>query len=201
MKKLFMILVAIFASVISENLSRVAAGEGDIPLSVLAGGYASTVQGSIAVCSDPTTFLEESCTTAGALVIRSTRLSVGKIAIDSQGNVCAEYSLVNSNLPLGASPPRVFPAINIAAETLNYDPASGTGDWPFTSYTGGKCNGATFDSTGATVRGTGTVHFIASGNGKRIDGIFTADTDTVGGIGDFSLSTVNLKQSDNSRRD
>jgi hypothetical protein len=200
MKKLFMILVAIFASVISENLSRVAAGEGEIPLSVLAGGYASTVQGSIAVCLDPTTSLEESCTTAGALVIRSTSLAVGKITIDNQGILCAEYSQVISNLPVGASPPRVR-AVNIDAKTLNYDPASGTGDWPYTSYSGGKCNGATFDSMGATLRGTGTVHFVASGNGKRIDGIFTADTDAVGGIGDFSLSTLNLKQSDNSRRD
>jgi hypothetical protein len=200
MKKLFMILVAIFASVISENLSRVAAGEGEIPLSTLAGGYASTVQGSIAVCLDPTTLLEESCTTAGALVIPSTALSVGKLTIDHQGNLCATYTQVRSNLPVDASPPRVF-AVNVAANTLNYDPASGTGDWPFTTYTGGKCNGATFDSMGATVRTTGTVHFVASGNGKRIDGIFTASTDAVGGIGDFSLSTLNLKQSDNSRQD
>jgi hypothetical protein len=194
MKKLFMILVAIFASVMSENLSRVAADdEGQIPLSKLAGGYASTVQGSVAVCLDPNNFLEESCTTAGALVIPSTSSSIGKVTIDHQGNLCAEYSQVVSNLPVDATPPRLR-AINVAAKTLNYDPASGTGDWPFTAYTGGTCNGATFDSTGATVRGTGIVHFVASGNGKRIDGIFTADTDAVGGIGDFSLSTSNLKQ-------
>jgi hypothetical protein len=84
--------------------------------------------------------------------------------------------------------------LNVAAKTLNYDPASGTGDWPFTVYTGGKCNGATFDSAGATVNSRGTVHFVASGNGKRIDGIFPSFTDDVGGIGDVSVSSINLKQ-------
>ncbi len=160
---------------------------------MLAGGYASIVPGSFAICLNPATFLEESCTTAGALVIPLTSMNVGKVIMDSNGNACGTYSEVNSNLPVDASPPQVV-ALNVAAKLLNYDPASGTGDESFTSYTGGKCNGAAFDSVGATVIGTGTDHFTASGNGKRIDGIFTSLTDAVGGIGDFSFSFFNLKQ-------
>jgi len=78
---------------------------------------------------------------------------------------------------------------------IPYDPASGTGDQSFTLYTGGKCNGATFDSTGATATSTGTDHFVASDNGKRLDGIFTSTTDAIGGIGDFSQTFVALQQS------
>jgi hypothetical protein len=193
MKKLFVISGAIFALIMSENLSRVAADEGQIPLSKLAGGYASTVQGPFAICLDPKTFLEESCTTAGALVIPFTGSDVGRVTFDKKGNACGTYGQVLSNLPVDASPPQVS-TLNVTGKLLNYDPVSGTGDQSFTTYTGGQCNGATFDNTGATVNNTGTDHFVASGNGKRIDGIFTSVTDAVGGVGDFSVSIVDFKQ-------
>jgi hypothetical protein len=198
MKKLLVILGAICALGMSANLSRVAADEGNqnqgnIPLSALAGGYASIVQGAIAFCLNSTTHLEESCTTGGALVIPFTAQGAGKITFDKNGNFCVAYIQVQSNLPVDASPPLVFP-FNVAGKTIDYDPASGTGDLPFTGYSGGKCNGATFDGTGATVIDTGTVHFVASGNGKRMDGIFTSATDAMSGIGDFSASIFNLRQ-------
>jgi hypothetical protein len=194
MKTFLIILVAIFVVVMSENLSRVAAGEGGIPLSALAGGYASTVQGSFAICLNPTTHLEESCTTAGTLVIPLSFLAAGGSTLDGKGNVCNPSTQVVSNFPVDASPPQVSASGVATGKLLNYDPASGTGDESFTVYNGGKCNGATFDSTGATVVSTGTDHFVASGNGKRIEGVFTSLTDPVGGIGDFSLSYVRLKQ-------
>jgi hypothetical protein len=53
---------------------------------------------------------------AGMLVIPSTSSSVGKVTIDHQGNLCAEYSQVISNLPVDATPPRVR-ATNVAAKT------------------------------------------------------------------------------------
>jgi hypothetical protein len=163
----------------SENSSRVAADEGGIPLSQLAGGYASTVSATQANCLNPVSFLKESCTTGGALVVTVTGLAVGELTLDQKGNLCATYTEVVSNLPLDASPPQVAP-FHVASKTLNYDPARGTGDWPYTAYSGGKCSGATFDSAGATVINTGNVRFIPSGKGKRLDGVFTSSTDPVG---------------------
>ncbi len=68
-----------------------------------------------------------------------------------------------------------------------------------TTYSGGRCNGATFDSGGATEIATATAHFAASNGGKRIDLIITSlvgfVTDTTGNVfGDFSLSGTLLKQ-------
>ena len=75
-----------------------------------------------------------------------------------------------------------------------YDPATGVGDAPGKNYTGGTCKGAIFDSTGATLTGSFTIHFVVSDNGKRIDDFATAVQDTAGGVGDFSLSFVNIKR-------
>jgi len=121
MKTFLIILVAIFAVAMSENLSTVAAGEGGIPLSALAGGYASTAQGSFAICLNPTTHIEESCTTAGTRVIPLSFVAAGSSTSDSNGNFCNTFSQVISDLPVDASPPLV--AANVAAgKLLNYDP-------------------------------------------------------------------------------
>ncbi len=122
-----------------------------------------------------------------------TTVNVGQATADGSGNSCGTYSGVESSRPLGTTPPQVS-TLNVVGKVLNYDPTSGTGDQSFTSYSGGNCNGATFDSTDATVVSSGTDHFVASGSGKRIDGIFTSLTDPVGGLGDFSISFINLKQ-------
>jgi len=194
MKKLCLILIASFALVTVLELNKVYAEDGGgIPLSTLAGRYESTVPATEALCLDPMSFMEESCATAGKLVITFSALAQGSATFDQKGNACATFTEVISNLPLDASPPQVS-VVHIAATMVNYDPASGTGDEPFTGYSGGKCKGAVFDSTGATVLNTGNLHIVASGGGKRIDGVFTSLTDAVGGVGDFSASAVDLKQ-------
>jgi hypothetical protein len=163
MKKLCLILIASFALVTVLELNKVYAEEGGgIPLSQLAGGFASTVQGSLSICLNPMSVVEKPCATGGAVVVTFTALSVGKLTLDKKGNVCDTETRVLSNLPLDASPP-LGTAFNIAAKTVNYDPANGVGDWPFTGYSGGKCNGALFDSTGATVVATGNAHIVAFG--------------------------------------
>lgn len=50
--------------------------------------------------------------------------------------------------------------IHTAGKVTDYDPTTGTGDRTFTDYTGGTCNGANFDNTGATVTSTGTFHLL-----------------------------------------
>jgi hypothetical protein len=77
-----------------------------------------------------------------------------------------------------------------------YDPATGSGDGTFTSYLSGKCVGATFmGSTNVTnVNSTGTYHFVASDDGKRVDTITTSATDPIGGVGDFFFVGTGLRQ-------
>jgi hypothetical protein len=82
----------------------------------------------------------------------------------------------------------------VADQITNFDPTKGIVDGSFTTYSGGKCNGASFDDSGATVMSTGAGQGVLSNKGAREDGVFTSLTDPVGGIGAFSLSYVRQKQ-------
>ena len=95
-----------------------------------------------------------------------------------------------------AVPPFVGVAQVTVGKVTNYDPATGSGDVSVTNYTGGKCRGSKFDSTGATVVNTATAHFVASDNGERVDAVTTSITDSLGDIGAFNLASVALKQKD-----
>ena len=88
--------------------------------------------------------------------------------------------------PVDITPPLVTNNQHNAVKILDYDPQTGVGDASFIGYTDGHCNGANFDSTGATEINHGTVHISASENGNRVDDIVTALQDPVGGIGDFA---------------
>lgn len=101
---------------------------------------------------------------------------------------------VDSNLPVDASPPLVTPNEDSAGKLLNYDSTTGTGDISFITYTGGTCHGATFDSTDATELSSGTIHFVVTNNGNRIDFLATKLTNSTSSIGDFSLSGTDLRQ-------
>jgi hypothetical protein len=197
MKKLFTVLflVLVFALVflLSQAPIKVAAveEEGAIPASALRGNYADALHGSFALCLN-SSFVEVSCTSTGATVFPQSIVTAGHVAIGKSG-ACETGTEIISDLPVDISPPAVIPFQNVA-KPIDYDPKTGTGDSSETTYTGGKCNGAQFDSTGATVISTGTVHFVASDNGKRIEGVVTALTDPTSGIADFSLSFVQLRQ-------
>jgi|SRR5262249_9999824 len=200
MKKVFAVLLVSLALVLfNEHTGQVAAQDaqdeaGVIPSSKLRGNYSDTLKGSFAVCLSPTSpFPEESCSTKGALVIPLSIVTAGHVALDKEGNSCETGTQIVSGLPVDISPPQVTPFHNVE-KRLNYDPTTGTGDASFTTYVGGTCHGAKFDSTGATVLNTGTIDFVASDDGKSIKGVITSLTDPVGGIGDFSLSNLLLRQ-------
>jgi hypothetical protein len=55
-----------------------------------------------------------------------------------------KYTAVGSDLPPDASPPIVV-VVHEAFTVTGYDPTTETGDIASKAYTGGKCNGATFD--------------------------------------------------------
>ncbi len=177
-----------------------AAANGGIPLAALAGNYSNTTQGSYSLCLDPKTFAGVDCATfSGPLVLPQTYLTVGEATRDKNGNSCSAHIDVNTSLPVDNTPPFVQGGHPTVGKIIDYDPTTGTGDMGLTTYSGGKCNGATFDGGGATESATATAHFAASSGGKRIDLIITSligfVTDTTGNVfGDFSLSGTLLKQ-------
>jgi hypothetical protein len=180
-----------FATVSSRK--AIADGEDGIPPPV--GNFSSTLQGSIAACADPSPpFAPESCNTSGVLVVPLTFVANGAETFDNEGNSCGTFSEVDSNLPVDATPPLVTQNEHVSGKTLNYDSTTGTGDGSFTVYTGGTCNGAIFDSTGATELASGTDHFVVTDGGKRFDFIFTKLTNPANSAGDFSVSGTDLKQ-------
>jgi hypothetical protein len=196
MKKLLVVMTASFVLVISQGLREAAAGDEGIPLKALAGKYADTAHGYFALCLDSASFpaaVEISCAAATAVVFPQTVVDVGNETDDQHGTSCETYTDTTSDLPPDLSPPSVA-VFHTVATTTSYDPATGSGDGSFISYIGGKCVGASFNSSGMTVNATGTLHFVVGNDGKRVDFLATSLTDPIGGVGDFSYSGTNVRQ-------
>jgi len=125
-------------------------------------------------------------------------LQVGENTRDENGNACATFTVVRTTLPVDNKLPKVG-VIRAVATVASYDPATGTGDQNVITYSGGTCNGASFDSMGAPPTGTNSAHFAVSNDGRRIDLVLTSNVSYVTGItgnsiGAFSLSAIQLKQ-------
>jgi hypothetical protein len=84
-------------------------------------------------------------------------------------------------------PPIVTANLHTAWKALDYDPLTGTGDNSFTTYNGGACSGAVFNSAGATEVASGYDHFVVTENGSRFDGIATLITNPTNSIAGFFL--------------
>lgn len=200
MKKLSMILligIAGFALLAIQGSRGAVADDHGISLEELAGNYAVTLQGSITICFDMTPKPVD-CKAVGAMAKPFTLLQVGENTRDANGNACATFTVVRTTLPVDNTPP-VVRVIRAVATVASYDPATGTGDQNVTTYSGGTCNGASFDSMGATATGTNRAHFAASNDGRRIDLVLTENvmyvTGTTGNsIGAFFLSAIQLRQ-------
>jgi hypothetical protein len=143
MKSRYAVLLVISAAIAVVLSQRAMAGkggdsrgQGGIPLR--AGQYSATIQGSVAICLNPSTFAQESCSTSGALAAPLSDLENGEFTEDGSGNSCAAFTEVDANLPVNASPPTVT-NVNTVAKVLDYDSTTGTGDSSFTSYSGGAC--------------------------------------------------------------
>lgn len=169
-------------------------GDGGIPLSKLAGKYSVTFQGGgfFTLCFKPDFSANESCSTPGAVPISISGATVGQSTQDRDGDSCVKLKGAFAT-PGQPTPPSVAVFFTVVKVT-NYDPETGSGDSSFTNYTGGKCIGSRFDSTGATLGQTGTNHFVASDDGKRFDFTNTTFTDALGDIGGFNISGTYLKQ-------
>ena len=195
MKKLFAVLFVGLVFVVCHpfvipHLSEVSAdGGGGIPLP--SGQFSIIAQGSLAICLDPSSLAEEPCSASGALVVPISILNNGAGALDTAGNACFTFTEIDADLPVNASPPTVS-VYRVAGKLTNYDSTTGTGDGSFATYSGGQCNGTSFNSSGATQVNGGTDHFVVSENGKRVDFVITSLTNPA--VGDFSFSGTELRQ-------
>jgi len=160
----------------AANAQAMAGGSG---LALPVGNFSLTAQGTEASCSGT------SCVTLGII-------EAGAEVRDGMGNACGTHAAVVNTVPPGASPPTVVPSVTAVLKVIHYDSASGTGDESLNEYSGGTCNGANFNNTGATQLVSGTLHFVISNGGNRIDSVVTALN--IAGLGGFSLSFTELQQ-------
>jgi hypothetical protein len=191
-----LVMLAAFAAVLSQKAIAGIGEQGGFPLPLPAGPFSFVVQGSFAVCLNSVTFAEESCSTSGVLVFPLTALQVGVLTEDgAAGDKCETSTEVLSNLPVGASPNPSVSANNHSADKItSFDPATGIGTGSFISYTGGTCNGAIFDSTGATETGNGTFTEVVTENGNKANVLITSLTNSTGSIGGVSLAGTEQRQ-------
>jgi hypothetical protein len=184
-----LVMLAASGAVVSQK--AIAGNAVTIPLPT--GHFSITIQGSYAVCLNPKTDAQESCSTKGASPFPLTFTTAGEEIRGATG-ACATGWAVFSAFPPSALPPDVYSTAHLAEKLTDYDTSTGTGNVSYTGYNGGKCVGATFDSTGAKVTFTGTYHFVVSQKGDRIDAVATGLTDAIGSIGTFSYTEVLLRQ-------
>jgi hypothetical protein len=184
------IMIAIAA--IASRPARAGNGSEGIPLPV--GQFSVSLKGSLAICLDPSTFAEESCSTTGVLVFPLSVLSKGSFVEDAAGNTCSTQTEIDSALPLNSLPPTVRANEHVVNTLLDYDPDTGTGNSSFVIYIGGSCSGTSFNSAGAHQFSSGTVNFVVSDNGNRLDDSITTLINPTSSIGNFSLSVTHLRQ-------
>jgi hypothetical protein len=196
MKARYVVLLFVLAGfAIAAGQTAVAAkgGAGLEGIPLPSGQFSLTTQGTEALCFIPGTETLEACSASGVLVVPITLLDNGAGSIDSAGNSCFQYTEVDTVLPVNAIPPLVQHLQSVAKVT-SYDSTTGTGDSSITVYSGGQCNGATFDSTGATELASGTEHFAVTAGSSRIDSITTSATSPASAIASFSISETFLKE-------
>jgi hypothetical protein len=159
-------LVFCSALILGCGVGSQALAGGSRGIALPSGHFSFTAQGTEANCG-------------GGSCITLNIIETGNMVRDSAGNACGSHAAVVTTIPATAGSPIVVSSVITVLELLNYDSKTGTGDSSLSEYSGGSCNGATFNGTGATQVVSGSLHFTVSngenGNGgDRIDSILTA---------------------------
>ena len=135
------------------------------------GQYSIARHGSFAVCLNPTTFADESCSKSGVFVYPLTDIAVGSITYES-GSGCGTDTEIFSALPPNATPSTPGPE-TVVVKVTHYSSTTGIGTASYTGYSGGSCDGASFDSSGATEIASGTQQFVVTEGGKQVEITYT----------------------------
>ena len=126
-----------------------------------------------------------------------TDIAVGSITYAS-GSGCGTDTEIFSALPPSALPSTTNPE-TVVVKVTNYSSTTGIGTASYTGYSGGSCNGASFDSSGATEIASGTLQFVVTEGGKQVEITFTQLTNPISSLGSVSLFDTDLKQTPHSR--
>jgi hypothetical protein len=135
----------------------------------MAGGPPYLPTGKFAITAEGT---EASCSGNNCVALKI--IEVGNVIRDGVGNACGTHAAVVTTVPPGAAPPTVVPSVTMVLKVTNYDPNTGVGDESLAEYSGGSCVGAHFNSNGATQETSGTLHFVVSDEGNRINSMITS---------------------------
>lgn len=195
MRKVTVALTGGLASVVIM-LALHSKASAELSLAALQSSYSETGQGSFSVCLLPPSYNEVPCSTSGALPVPFTYAGTGQVTIGPSGAACSTSTVVAANLPPGA-PPSLVSVVHEVLTVTDYDATTETGDISSKAYLGGKCNGAEFDPTGATLYNSFTYHFVVTDNGKRWDLVVTNWTDPQGGAAQIVAAFTLLRQSGN----
>src|ERR1700736_4339833 len=61
----------------------------------------------------------------------------------------------------------------VVVKVTNYSSTTGIGTASYIGYSGGSCNGASFDSSGATEIASATLQFVVTDGGKQVEITFS----------------------------
>jgi hypothetical protein len=171
-------------------MSQSAMAKSPSVASPLSGQYSESLQGSQAYCLDPTTFAFEDCSTSGAIVAPVSYLANGSVTY--AGDVgCKTHTVVVAAIP-PTNAPVVLENDTVVITVTGYDPTTRIGTTSFIGYEGGSCNGASFDSKGATENASGTGQFVVTQGGNQINVIVTLETNPTNSVMNTSLSGTEL---------
>ena len=158
------------------RVSQAQDDEGGVTLADLAGKFSARGGGFETVCFNATgTALANCASVPPAQLVPFNVAFISHSTRDAAGNACFVFTTTSARVFGARNATAAARVISVATNT-SFDPKTGSGTASFSNYHGGSCNGAAFDSTGATLTVTGTVSYDVSDSGNRIEYIVTGFT-------------------------
>jgi hypothetical protein len=169
MRRVFLLLVlgslTIVASLAGPAVRTVFSQSRQLSPVDFRGTYAGKSVGFTTVCTN-----SGGCSASSPALLQKNFAAVTQAAFDEEGNFCGTATAASA--PVAGSPSPVDVSVRvITGELASFDPANAAGEVSFNIYKGGSCDGAIFESSGATLTTTGSAHVVVSDLGMRINGV------------------------------
>ena len=147
--------------------------QGGVTLASLAGKFAARGSGSLTLCFNSGFTALADCSLSTSNLVPFNFARIEQETRDAAGNSCG-FPIVTSAPVSGTKFPAGVSTATVVGTTTSFDPTTGSGTISLKGYHGGTCNGAVFDSTGATQTNTAKFSFLVSDSGNRIEFILTS---------------------------
>jgi hypothetical protein len=164
------------------RMRQARANGGGVTLASLAGKFETRGSGVYTVCFSESFTTTVDCASAPHQEVPFNATAVAHNIRDAAGNSCGvttstitptDAQVFGTTWPANPNFRANFTRTNVST-TTSFDPTTGSGTASVSQYHGGSCVGAAFDSTGAILTGTGTLSFMVSDWGNRIEAIVTS---------------------------